>query len=369
MAKKKIVFKEIQIGEIFEFPETNSKITKEFCNQNKGEIPVYASSKNEKSTLGVIKDNMQGVKYYENCLSWNRNGSVGYVFIRNHRFSTNEDHRAMVIKPEYAKTLDKLYLKFEIEKKLLLNGFSFLNKCGVAKIQEVNIEIPAEKNGNFDLTEQKKLAEKYSKIKELKLKLQYMYDEISELNISLDNSYSTKEVPISELFDIKKGNAKYTQEYMRNHKGEYPIYSSQTVDEGVIGKIDSFDYDNECLTWTTDGIYAGTVFYRFGKFSMTTHCGALFLKEEFRNKIDLKYVLYQLSLHLKEYATGEGNKRVTVNIMEKVSIKVIVDKKGNFDIIKQKEIADKYFKVEKIKTHIKDEFLEVISPSINIVEE
>jgi len=107
------------------FPETNSKITRSFCDTNEGEIPVYASSKNEKSTLGFIKNNIKKVKYYKDCLSWNRNGSVGYVFIREGTFSTNEDHRAMVIKKEYRNLLDKKFLKFEIERELLLEGFSF----------------------------------------------------------------------------------------------------------------------------------------------------------------------------------------------------------------------------------------------------
>lgn len=364
---KKIPLKEVLIGDIFDFPETNSKITKEFCNQNKGDIPVYASSKDELSTLGYIQDNLKNVKYYENCLSWNRNGSVGYVFVRNHKFATNEDHRAMIIKKEFKDLLDKNYLKFEIEKELLLNGFSFLNKCGVAKIKSVSIKIPVDKSQNFDLDKQKELANKYIKIKELKENLKSMYDEISNSKISLDEKHKTKEVLVSEIFDIQKGNAKYTKEYMRNHQGKFPLYSSQTVNEGIIGLIDSFDFDGECLTWTTDGIHAGTVFYRNGKFSMTTHCGALFIKKQYKGLVDLRYVQYQLALYLKDYATGEGNKRVTVGIMEKVPLKIIIDSKNNFDIKKQKEIADKYFEIQKIKNHIIDDFEEIISPAVSIV--
>ena len=178
-------FKEISIGELFEFPPTNSKITKKFCIKNKGEIPVYASSKSENSVIGHIKDNLSQINYYENCLSWNRNGSVGYVFIRNHRFATNEDHRAMTIKREFIKVLSRNYLKYEIEKQLFESGFSFLDKCGVAKIKRVKIAIPIDKNGKFDLQTQKEIAEKYQKIENIKSAINFELDKISETEIDL----------------------------------------------------------------------------------------------------------------------------------------------------------------------------------------
>jgi type I restriction-modification system DNA methylase subunit len=166
-----VLIKEVFIGDIFDFPSTNSKITKEFCNNNKGNIPVYASSKDEKSVLGYIKDNMPNIKYYEDCLSWNRNGSVGYVFIRNHKFTTNEDHRAFVVKKQFAKNLSKDYLKFTIESNLLKGGFSFLNKCGLDKIKKVKIPIPVTQNGEFNLSAQKKIAQKYQQIKQTKMSI------------------------------------------------------------------------------------------------------------------------------------------------------------------------------------------------------
>ena len=367
MVKQKISMKEIVIGELFDFPETNSKITKDFCNRNKGTIPVYASSRNEDSVLGYIPDNLKGVKYYVNCLSWNRNGSVGYVFIRNHKFATNEDHRAMIIKQKYENKLDKLYLKFEIERKLLFNGFSFLNKCGVAKIKSVFIEIPINENGDFDKKKQIELSSKYEKLKDLKVNLESMSDEISNVKVDFSEKIKSKEFFIKDLFEIKKGNAKYTRRYILNNSGKFPLYSSKTVNEGVIGLIDSFDYDGMYLTWTTDGIHAGTVFYRNNKFSMTTHCGALFLKENFKDKINLRYIHYLLLLYLKDYATGEENKRVTVNIIEDIPVKIPVDSKDNLDIEKQKEISSKYEQLEKIKSHISEDFENIINPSISVI--
>jgi type I restriction-modification system DNA methylase subunit len=155
------------------------------------------------------------------------------------------------------------------------------------------------------------------------------------------------------LFKIEKGKSEYTKSYINNNKGEYPVYSSKTTEDGVIGNIDHYDYETECLTWTTDGTYVGTVYYRNGKFSMTTHCGALIPKAD---NIHLPYFLYILNRDLSKYYAGEGsNRRITVNIIQDVSVPVPIKKDGSFDIDKQIEIAQKYKKLEDIKTKLKEE--------------
>ena len=360
-----MVLKEVKIDDIVDFPETNSHITKQFCMRNSGNIPVYASSKDENAVLGYVADNLTGVKYYQNCLSWNRNGSVGYVFVRNHRFATNEDHRAMTLKPEYRSNLSMDYLKYEIEKELFRNGFSYTNKCGVDKIKGVVIRIPVDTNGNYDVNKQNELAIKYEKLSKIRNKIDSIKEILTKAKVILINE-PIKEEKLLKLFIPKKGDSKYTKAYIRRNSGIYPVYSSQTTDEGVIGLIDKPDYDGEYLTWTTDGIYAGTVFYRNGKFSMTTHCGALLLKEEYKDRINLKYITFQLNQILKGIAVGNGNRRVTVKALSKCSIPIPVDEKGQYDIAKQNEVAGKYEKLDKIKSNLINQISIVNNASIQL---
>ncbi len=47
-----------------------------------------------------------------------------------------------------------------------------------------------------------------------------------------------------------------------------------------MGYIDTFDFDGEFVTWTTDGENAGTVFYRNGKFNCTNVCGTIKIKSD-----------------------------------------------------------------------------------------
>lgn len=168
-------------------------------------------------------------------------------------------------------------------------------------------------------------------------------------------------VRLDNLFRLEKGDSKYTKKYIREHKGVYPIYSSKTKDIGIIGNIDSYKYDfgsKECLTWTTDGIYAGKVFLRSGKFSMTTHCGILV---PLRNDVYLPYICYVLSEILPKKALGQKgqNKRVTIDIINNLEIKIPINKDGSYNIEKQQELSLKFQAIEESKNRIekrKEEF-------------
>ena len=107
---------------------------------------------------------------------------------------------------------------------------------------------------------------------------------------------------------------------MRDNAGNYPVYSSQTANNGQIGKIATFDFDGEYLTWTTDGANAGTIFYRNGKFSVTNVCGLL---KATSNKIDPKFAYYILSVNMKNHvSSGMGNPKLMSNVVEKIKIPI-----------------------------------------------
>jgi len=179
------------------------------------------------------------------------------------------------------------------------------------------------------------------------------------------NEYSS--IPLISLFKPEKGDSKFTKRYIREHRGDFPLYSSKTKDNGLIGNIDSYKYDfKECLTWTTDGIYAGKVFLRNGRFSMTTHCGLLV---PLREDVYLPYVGYILSEILPKKALGQKgqNKRVTIDIINELEIKIPVKKDGTYDIEKQQDLSLKFqtieeakIKVEKRKKEFNDNFKDIL---------
>ena len=57
---------------------------------------------------------------------------------------------------------------------------------------------------------------------------------------------------LGEVATLRRGRV-MSKEYFVDNAGDYPVYSSQTGNNGMIGKIDTFDFDGEFVSWTTDG--------------------------------------------------------------------------------------------------------------------
>ncbi|MEZ7767783.1 restriction endonuclease subunit S [Haemophilus parahaemolyticus] len=126
--------------------------------------------------------------------------------------------------------------------------------------------------------------------------------------------------PLIKVASLTRGRV-ISKEYLANNLGDYPVYSSQTVNNGEIGKINSFDFDGEFVSWTTDGANAGTVFYRSGKFSITNVCGLI----KIQNNLELsyKFLFYWLSIEAKNHVySGMGNPKLMSHQMEKILIPI-----------------------------------------------
>ena len=359
--------KEVLIEDILDSPPTNSGLKKSdvFLIERNDTIPVYSASKDENSILGWV-DKKSKWKKYKNVLTWNKDGSSGRVFYRKKEFVPYEKVKVLKIKKLYKDFLYYDFLRIIIEKKLLDLKFNFNFKCSMERVLKVKILIPINENGEFDINTQKEIINKSAFINEFKNKIDFYKEKIKNIKINIigKSNINKKKIPIDDIFKIIKGKAKYTRKYIKNNTGVYPVYSSQTTNDGIIGKINSYDFDIECLTWTTDGAYAGTVFYRNEKFSMTTHCGALILKEMYKNSIDLNFVHFYLFNNLKKYAQGESNKRITVNTIKNIIIQIPILANGLFDLQTQKEIAQKYQTIKQIKQQLIDYLTNIIKTEV-----
>lgn len=104
---------------------------------------------------------------------------------------------------------------------------------------------------------------------------------------------------IKEICEVGRGRVISAQE-IESNQGVYPVFSSQSFNKGQMGLIDTYDFDGEYITWTTDGANAGTVFYRNGKFNCTNVCGTLKAKNE---SVSMPFLAYQLSCHAKQHVS------------------------------------------------------------------
>lgn len=127
------------------------------------------------------------------------------------------------------------------------------------------------------------------------------------------------QVLVSEICHIGRGRVISKTEIEEN-KGTFPVYSSQTLHNGVMGYLNSYDFDGEVVTWTTDGVNAGTVFYRTGKFNCTNVCGTLTPKN---SSIDLKFLAFSLLRETYKYVSHTlANPKLMNGVMGTISLKI-----------------------------------------------
>ncbi|MDO6995147.1 restriction endonuclease subunit S, partial [Brachyspira innocens] len=134
------------------------------------------------------------------------------------------------------------------------------------------------------------------------------------------NRHCPDGVEYKQIKDISKINRGViiSKKYIEENKGDYPVYSSQTENNGELGRINNYAYDGEYLTWTTDGANAGSVFYRNEKFNITNVCGLIKITDI---NIITKFIYYILRVYAPKYVNrGMGNCKLMSNVMESILI-------------------------------------------------
>jgi type I restriction enzyme S subunit len=128
-----------------------------------------------------------------------------------------------------------------------------------------------------------------------------------------------KENKVDEFMEVTRGQVLAVPE-MRQVESEifkYPVYSSQTKNNGLTGYYTDYLFE-DCITWTTDGANAGDVNYRAGKFYCTNVCGVLRSKKGYAN-LCIAQILNSVS---RRYVSYVGNPKLMNNVMEKIKISI-----------------------------------------------
>tara|TARA_B100001057_G_scaffold374422_1_gene379042 strand:+ start:1364 stop:2533 length:1170 start_codon:yes stop_codon:yes gene_type:complete len=107
-----------------------------------------------------------------------------------------------------------------------------------------------------------------------------------------ENIYRLEELEKKNYIEIGRGKV-ISRRDLNNTKGNYPVYSSSKIGEGVFGTYGKYAFDEELITWSVDG--GGKLFYRpKHKFSITNVGGFIRVKNE--NKINCRYLYHVLTV-------------------------------------------------------------------------
>ncbi|MBD2213652.1 restriction endonuclease subunit S [Nostoc linckia FACHB-104] len=108
----------------------------------------------------------------------------------------------------------------------------------------------------------------------------------------IPNHWTVKGLKRGFIFEKGKNSHILTNEYVEKHPGNYPVFSGQTENNGVLGYIDSFIYDLEKVIFvTTVGAKAMTPKLLSGKFSLSQNCLLMITLEK---SLNFNYFYYQL---------------------------------------------------------------------------
>ena len=144
---------------------------------------------------------------------------------------------------------------------------------------------------------------------------------------------------IKDIFDnVTRGNVLAVSK-TKKEKDElysYPVYSSQTLDNGLMGYYDQYLFE-DAITWTTDGANAGTVKYRKGKFYCTNVCGVLLSNK----RISKKLISEILNGVAWKHVSHVGNPKLMNNIMSEIAIEIPVSLEEQKAIAEILSTADK----------------------------
>ncbi|CAC13607.1 RESTRICTION MODIFICATION ENZYME SUBUNIT S2B [Mycoplasmopsis pulmonis] len=111
---------------------------------------------------------------------------------------------------------------------------------------------------------------------------------------------------LGQILNLEKGKSKYNAKYVSQNIGIYNLYSSKTKDQGIFGKINSYDFNGEYILITTHGAYAGTVKYVNEKFSTTSNCFILKVDENIAKTKFLSYLLLLQEKTFNDMAIGSA---------------------------------------------------------------
>lgn len=157
------------------------------------------------------------------------------------------------------------------------------------------------------------------------------------------------EKTLNELFENKRGKSKYTKKYCNLNLGEYEVFTGTTI--GSFGFINTYDYDKELLTYTTDGENAGTLKILKGKYSVGGHRAILFPK--YKN-MNLEYFEKILQKSFFDNVKRGDVPSITWQQIKNNIISIPVTLDGEFDVKKQEEIVNKYKIIDEKKLSLKN---------------
>lgn len=355
-----VEFKKFKVCDLFKQQKGIAKYSKEFIKNNNGIYPVFTG------TVGMPIGYINEYVYSGDYLTYTTVGeNAGTFEVLNGEFSLGQN-RAIAI--DIKDGLNIYYLKDLLlipTSKLLENQ---QHKSLIwSQLKEVEIEIPVNPDGSFNVEVQEEIANKYKQVETVKQQIEEKLAELSKVKVivdieDLDKDIEFKLFKVKDIAEVKRGLTKYSADYCQQNKGIYPLYTAKVG--YPFGAIDSYDFDVvNLLTYTARGSNVGTMQILTGKFSLGEHRVAIHMNETF---IFLPYLQYLMGLEIKKLIKSAAIPLVHMKTVEDIEIPIPINSNGSFNIEVQEDIANRYKQLEDIQNELSSKLKELKKLKITI---
>ena len=201
-------------------------------------------------------------------------------------------------------------------------------------------------------------------------------EEVSEL-INQKATFSYKEMNINEIFDIVSGFT-FKKSLFTANRSDTPIIRIQNISEKnpkFVFYPKSIEIDDKFLIKKGDyllplsgSFFKLTKWRQEGKFYLNQRIAKFSLKDEFQKKLDDDFLQTMLNIIEREISKMgySANNNLRISDIKNIKISIPIDQNGDFDLVSQKQIAQRYKKIEEIKSAINSELDKVSELNIDI---
>jgi hypothetical protein len=289
-------------------------------------------------------------------LTYTVNGYAGFVQIKSGQFSTNAD-RAVLLPKDEVRLPNLHYMAHVIEPIIrplaigrIVDGKNEYTKVQWTKIKSAEIPLLVADDGMVDYTAMEDIGERVRLAKELQDGLIDRATQIEESSvlITCEEPYTEISLGDVDLFRLSIGKRVLIADTVDTGVPAYSANTRGTFGRGFVSTSSLTDLAYDSLIWGIDCDLNWNLIARGTDFVPTDHCGRA---EVLHRGLDPEYLLHELRATAEEHGFDRVY-RANLDNVKNVGMRVPTDDDGNFDLDRQRELAERYKVVETLKEQV-----------------
>lgn len=309
----------------------------------------------------TAKDN--GIGYFvnntnetleSNCLSVNRNGSVGYCFFHPYPALYGNDTRKL--RPKIRNKYVSLFISICITSQREKYGYGY--KLGTGRLKRQQILLPIDNNRTPDW----RFMEEYMRQKELQMlqsSLKTLESQIQDSSLNKSNlpDANWNEFVFGEEFSIESTKSGIDKNKLIQNKGNIPYITRTDITNGVDSFIceQDFQYKTDEENVITIGLDTQTVFYQ--SFAFYTGQNIQVIKHPQLDRYNAQFLIVAIKQLVKKFSWGSYG--ATLTRLRKSRLYLPVTDEGEIDFL----FMSSYMK--HVEFNLISETLKVLKKRIN----